>query len=955
MIVSRKFYVSNDVLLCLIGFSIATAFSILFQNAAGQIYNSDVNGVTGNLIGADSLYFHEVAVKLADQIKSQGWSAWMLYPANGATGNVAILAAMYVLFGVDPLVIVPINALLHVLSAMLILSIGRLAWPGRLGWLAGFVTAILFLFAPSALLWYGQVHKDGYLILGVLLVIYGWLASEFPLINYWKIIGLSLLGILLIIFVKPYAILLVLIGALAMFAVYVLGNYFFCSSFGVNKRAILNKLIIIAMLVLVSIFSPRGGVESQNYSNWSTDENAAAFEWQWQRTSWLPDCIDRTLEVAAKTRLGLIVYGQRVGAESIYDANILPSSAVDFIAYLPRAAQIGLFAPFPSRWIEKYSAARLLSVVETLVWYLAAAGILLGLISKYNSFASQLIVICVLMVTIYGAISANVGSLYRIRFIYIELLILVGVGGWLTYFQKKITLKELSDKLRKSDWAIETTPIKFKESGGRSRLAKSGAIVMLLTAITFLVFFIRDVLMARMFGLGSELDAFVIASAVPMFMVSAFSVPLGTAVIPFISRENAVTRDDVSHLIQRILPSYILCASIFVVLFSACGVYALHSSIWGAGLPQGQAVRVEVLSLWMLAIFVMSGFLTIANGVLNALGKSKLTALAQLIVPALVLVALILFGESLGVIVVAISMFVGQLFNLLILIRALWCERVVLWPLQFGTNIPKEFLTQYSPLVIAAVFMQISVPVSTMMTASLQSGDLGALGLGGKLVVFLTGLITAGLASVVLPYFSSMLVQRRVIHARRELSFMLLSATVASIPLTVLLYICSIYIVKIFFEGGVFGGNSTFLVASVMEFGALQLPFFVVNMIMLKYAIAMQRSRWVLVASLIGLLVNVVLNIFLSSLIGVAGVALAMSMSVAVTAGLMLLIFFREREVAWLDLTFIMVNWLLFVAMVVCLYFTSWAGLLAALLAFVLLLFGEWQTITRGRDLQVGV
>lgn len=232
MIVSRKFYVSNDVLLCLIGFSIATAFSILFQNAAGQIYNSDVNGVTGNLIGADSLYFHEVAVKLADQIKSQGWSAWMLYPANGATGNVAILAAMYVLFGVDPLVIVPINALLHVLSAMLILSIGRLAWPGRLGWLAGFVTAILFLFAPSALLWYGQVHKDGYLILGVLLVIYGWLASEFPLINYWKIIGLSLLGILLIIFVKPYAILLVLIGALAMFAVYVLGNYFFVHHLG---------------------------------------------------------------------------------------------------------------------------------------------------------------------------------------------------------------------------------------------------------------------------------------------------------------------------------------------------------------------------------------------------------------------------------------------------------------------------------------------------------------------------------------------------------------------------------------------------------------------------------------------------------------------------------------------------------------------------------------------------
>jgi putative peptidoglycan lipid II flippase len=948
--VNKKSYISNDVLLCLIAFSISTALSILFQNVVGKILNSNVNDVTGNLIGADSLYFHQVAVDLADQIKSQGWSAWGLYPANGAAGNVAVLAAMYVLFGVDTLAIVPINAFLHVMSAMLILSIGRMAWPGRLGRVAGFVAASLFLFAPSALLWYGQVHKDGYLILGVLLVIHGWFASELLLPKYWKSIGFPLLGILLIIMVKPYVVLLMIIGVLAMFAVRVFGDYLFDSSVRINRRVIMNKLAIIVMLALASIFSPKVGVEAQNYANWSIDENLAAYAWQWERASWLPAEIDRTVEIAAKTRLGLIEYGRRVGAESIYDADVLPSNAIEFLAYLPRAAQIGLFAPFPSRWNEKYSVARVLSVVEMLVWYLAATGILLGLISRYNSFASQLIVFCVLMITILGAISANVGSLYRVRFVYIELLILVGVGGWLTYFQKKITLKELSDKLRTPDSVVETSTSNFQQGSRRAGVAKSGAIVMLLTAIAFLVFFIRDLLMARMFGLGNELDAYVIANAVPMFMVSAFSVPLGTAVVPFISGEKAVARDNVSHLIQRILPSYLFCAAIFSALFGGWGLYMLHSSAWGLGLPQGQAMKVEFLSLWMLAIFIMSGFLTITNGVLNALGKSNLPAAAQLIVPMLVLIVLASFGESLGIIVVPIAMFVGQLFNLLLLIRGLWCERVILWPPRFSISIPKEFAEQYSQLVIASIFMQISVPVSTMMTATLESGDLGALGLGGKLVVFLTGLITAGLASVVLPYFSSMLVQRRVIDVRRELSFMLLSATVASIPLTVLLYLCSSCLAQIFFEGGLFGGSSTLLVASVMEFGVLQLPFFIVNMIMLKYAIAMQRSQRVLSASLIGLLVNVTLNIYLSRLLGVAGIALAMSISVVVTAGSMLLVFFREREVAWLDLIFILVNWLLFVAMVVCLYYKSWAGLLAALLAFSLLLFGEWETISRGRE-----
>lgn len=138
-----------------------------------------------------------------------------------------------------------------------------------------------------------------------------------------------------------------------------------------------------------------------------------------------------------------------------------------------------------------------------------------------------------------------------------------------------------------------------------------------------------------------------------------------------------------------------------------------------------------------------------------------------------------------------------------------------------------------------------------------------------------------------------------------------------------------------------------------MEFGALQLPFFFVNTIMLKYAIAMQRSGWVLMASLVGLLINVFLNFILSRLNGVAGVSLAMSISVAVTAGLMLVVFLREKEVAWLDFIYILINWMLFISLIICLHYSSWAGVFSAFLAYSLLLYGEWQAVSRGRDIYV--
>ncbi len=946
---SSKKYLSNQILLGLIGFSIATALSILFQTVVAQVLNSNLNDVGRGLIAPDSVEFHRLAINLASKIKSQGWLNWSFNPFHEEAANVEVLAVMYVLFEVDPLVIVPINAFLHVLSALLISSIGRMIWPGRLGRVAGLVAALLFLLSPTALLWYGQIHKDGFLILGVLLVLHAWIASELPKINYWKNITFLISGVLLIATNESQTLKLIFVAAVGMYLVRIIGSYFFNPLKNSNKEIFIYKTFILVLLASASFFLSNGDLDNQKYVNLSAGNNVAGNRWQWEKTPWLPAYADSVIELAAENRFQLIEYGLHVGAESIYDKDVLPANAVDFLSYLPRATQIGLFGPFPSRWGEKYSAARVLSIFETTVWYVAALGILLGLNSRYNSSASQLIIFCVLMVAYYAVTSANMGGLYKLRFIYIKLLTLIGAGGWLTYLQHKIKFKELSRKLRVPDRTTGAPSSQFNEVNNRGGLAKSGVVVVLFTTMTFLGFFIRDVIMARMYGLGHELDAFVMASVVPMFMVSAFSVPLGTAVVPFVKRGRGSKHADISSFVQRILPFYICCAAIFTVLFLAGGAYMLHSSAWGLGIAQGQTAKIEILSVCMFAIFLLSGFLTIANGVLNALGKSYLPVTAQMLVPALVIISLLLFGEYFGVIVVPIAMFVGQVLNLVLLMRGLKNEGIVLLPSEIQISMPKEFLNQYFPIVIASVFMQISLPVSTMMSASLQSGDLGALGLGGKLVIFLTGLITAGLASVVLPYFSNMLVQNRLIDARRELSFLLLSATLASIPLTTLLYLCSSFVVTIFFEGGQFGSGSTVLVTSVMEFGVLQLPFFVVNMIMLKYAIAMQRPGWVLAASLIGLLANVLLNIFMSNLIGVAGVSLAMSIAVAITASVLLMVFFREREVALLDLVFILVNWFLFVAMVVCLHFRSWSGFLAAFLAYCLLLYGEWHSLSPSR------
>ena len=45
------------------------------------------------LLHSDALEFHNQALRVAELIKSNGWSEWRLFPTGG-TGNVGVLSAL---------------------------------------------------------------------------------------------------------------------------------------------------------------------------------------------------------------------------------------------------------------------------------------------------------------------------------------------------------------------------------------------------------------------------------------------------------------------------------------------------------------------------------------------------------------------------------------------------------------------------------------------------------------------------------------------------------------------------------------------------------------------------------------------------------------------------------------------------------------------------------------------
>ena len=104
------------------------------------------------------------------------------------------------------------------------------------------------------------------------------------------------------------------------------------------------------------------------------------------------------------------------------------------IGYLPRAAEIGFFAPFPNMWFEKGvigMSPRVLSGIETLLMYVVYAMAAIGVWQKRTKPATwYLVIIAVISLLTLGLVVVNMGALFRMRYAYWMIVIVLASGGF---------------------------------------------------------------------------------------------------------------------------------------------------------------------------------------------------------------------------------------------------------------------------------------------------------------------------------------------------------------------------------------------------------------------------------------------------------------------------------------------------------------------------------------------
>lgn len=403
-------------------FLFVLAMGCLVQFLVLPILLPSLHAWEGLLKGLDSAGFHLEAVRVVERMRVEGWSAWSLRPDTLNTPP-GIMAAIYYLTVPHPYVLLPLNAGLWALTAVLWQRMLAGLFPTLKSWV--WLPAFFVVALPSSFTWTTQFHKDIFVIPGACLILFGLVSvlterggSLFRAVA--TLILTTLAGASLVWLARPYYLQLLAAATLGtlVFAIpgWLLGR--------LSRRNVV-LLVMSTLLLLISgvIANQNGGAQGAHLDLANPTlppELVSASEVRGERVQ---PILDRTISRISAIRRGYCVDQARVGTP--VDCDLKLETVSDTLAYLPRAAQLALLSPFPQTWLTPGktpggSQMRWVAGAETFLAYLillAALGTLIFSRHAAPGVETWMVLLWLFIPAIIQTFAnPNLGTLYRMRY-----------------------------------------------------------------------------------------------------------------------------------------------------------------------------------------------------------------------------------------------------------------------------------------------------------------------------------------------------------------------------------------------------------------------------------------------------------------------------------------------------------------------------------------------------------
>lgn len=344
---------------------------------------------------------------------------------------------------------------------------------------------------------------------------------------------------------------------------------------------------------------------------------------------------------------------------------------------------------------------------------------------------------------------------------------------------------------------------------------RSAAVISGMTLISRITGLIRDILIARFFGVNGDTDAYYVAFRLPnllrrLFAEGAFQ----QAFVPMLAdAKSTKAQDEAKTFIDRVaslLASVVLLISVLGSLCAPILVWIIASGLYEE--PQTFTTASQLTRIMFPYIFFMS-MVALSSSILNTWKEFAIPAAVPILLNLSLICATLFLAPHMErpIFALAIGVMAGGFLQLAVQIPALWKRGLLPKPVSPLTALKDPTVRRVLKLMVPALFAvgvaHISILINTNIASFLAEGSVTWLTYADRLMEFPTALLGVALGTVLLPSLSAAFAKGSMDKYNALLNWGLKLIIAFAIPAALGLAFLSDALVSVLFQSKLFGPN----------------------------------------------------------------------------------------------------------------------------------------------------
>lgn len=417
-------------------------------------------------------------------------------------------------------------------------------------------------------------------------------------------------------------------------------------------------------------------------------------------------------------------------------------------------------------------------------------------------------------------------------------------------------------------------------------MKKTVILLMLLTIISKVFGFARDITLSYFYGASNTSDIYLISITIPMVIFSFIGAGISTGYIPMYSKimQNHGIEEANKYTNNLVNSMMLLCTLIaaFGLTFAEPLVKVFASGFKGNTL----SLAVQFTRICLLSIY-FSGIIYVFSGYLQLKGNFAIPALVGFPLNFFMILSILISYQT-NIIMLPVGTVLAVAAQLILLVP--FIHKIGFrykFILDLKDNHIKEMVMVAAPAIIGVSVNQINVLVDRTIASLIIVGGISALNYANRLNLFVQGIFVVSISTALYPLISKMAAENNLNGLKKSMAEAIGSINLLVMPATLGAMIFAEPVIKLLFGRGAFDANAISMTSSALFYYSIGMIGYGLRDVLSKAFYSLQDTKTPMINACIAVIMNIMLSITLSRFMGIGGLALATSISAIFCTGLL--------------------------------------------------------------------